>query len=181
MPLGGAVRARSPGRRTGATPDNPWPQWPRIFRTDYGQEEAAARFGADPRTFSILTKELLDDGAGNLAGICTVQVEWRSNGNGRPAMTEVPGTEKTWPAQMALLALGYLGPEEYLLKDLQVAQDTRSNIQAKMGEFATSVPGVFAAGDLRRGQSLIVWAIHEGRGAARAVDLYLMGSSDLPK
>jgi glutamate synthase (NADPH/NADH) small chain len=162
--------------------DNPWPQWPRIYRQDYGQEEAAAVFGRDPRHFSLMTKQFLSDGEGNLRAVQTVDVTWESpkNGNGRPELREVPGSERTWPAQIVLLAMGFLGPEQLLLKQLGVERDERSNVKATYGDYATSSPGIFAAGDARRGQSLVVWAINEGRGAARACDLYLMGATDLP-
>ena len=160
--------------------DNPWPQWPRVLKTDYGQAEAAAVFGGDPRNFAIQTVELLGDGAGRLQGLRTVDVAWTSNGDGRRAPHAVPGTEREWPAQLVILALGFLGPEGTLPEALGVAQDGRSNVDAPYGRFQTNVPHVFAAGDARRGQSLVVWAINEGRAAARAVDLWLMGETTLP-
>lgn len=160
-------------------PDNPWPEWPRIFRVDYGHEEAAANFGKDPREYQILSKEFLADKKGNLTGIRTVEVSWEKGDKGWQ-MQEVPGSEKDWPAQLILLAMGFLGPEQYIAESLGVATDTRSNFDAKHGQFTTSIPGVFAAGDCRRGQSLVVWAINEGRGAARAMDQYLRGHSTLP-
>jgi len=160
-------------------PDNPWPEWPRIFRVDYGHEEVAVTMGADPRQFCLLSKEFLGDSQGHVAGVRTVGVEWTRH-NGRWEMSEVPGSEKVWPAQLVLLAMGFLGPEQYVSDLLEVGYDERSNYRAEHGRFATSVPGVFAAGDCRRGQSLVVWAINEGRGAARAIDRYLMGSSALP-
>ena len=160
--------------------DNPWPEWPRIFRVDYGHEEAEAKFGHDPRQYRILSKEFLVDERGHLRGIKTVQVEWAKKDDGGWDMKEVPGSEKEWPAQLILLAMGFLGPEYYLAEALELEVDARSNFQALHGEFATSIDGVFAAGDCRRGQSLVVWAINEGRGAARAIDLYLQGSSNLP-
>ncbi|MEX0586294.1 MAG: glutamate synthase subunit beta [Pirellulales bacterium] len=159
--------------------NNPWPQWPRIYRTDYGHQEVAARFGADPRTFAILSKEFQDDGHGRVAGIRTVRIDWSKPASGAP-FSEIPGSEETWPADLVLLAMGFLGPEETVGKMLGVACDGRTNFQAEHGRFATSVPKVFAAGDCRRGQSLVVWAINEGRGAARAIDAFLMGSSTLP-
>ncbi|MBE2224438.1 MAG: glutamate synthase subunit beta [Anaerolineae bacterium] len=161
-------------------PDNPWPQWPKVYKLDYGQEEAAAVYGEDPRTYCILTKRFVKDEDGNLAGVDTVEIEWVSGENGRPQLREVPGTEKRWPAQLVLLAMGFLGPESPVLTQLDVEQDERSNAKAQYGKFKTSVDGVFAAGDARRGQSLVVWAINEGRGAARAVDKWLMGETDLP-
>ena len=162
------------------TPDNPWPQWPNIFRAGYGQQEATAVFGRDPREFCIMTKKFVADAQGHVRELHTVQIEWHRGENGRPVPKEIPGTEKVWPAQLVLLSMGYLGPEDMLLEALGVERDKRSNAKAEYGEFATSVKGVFAAGDMRRGQSLIVWAINEGRGAARACDRYLMGSTDLP-
>ena len=166
-----------PDERAG---DNPWPEWPRVFRVDYGHEESTAKFGRDPREFQVLSKEFLVDDAGNLRGIKTVQVEWQKNEQGGWSMTEVKGSEKDWPAQLILLSMGFLGPEQYLAEAMGLEVDARSNFQAIHGRFATNIDGVFAAGDCRRGQSLVVWAINEGRGAARAIDLYLQGSSNLP-
>ena len=159
--------------------DNPWPQWPRIYRVDYGHEEIAAKFGADPRTYCILSKEFLGDANGRVCGIRTVDVEWKTV-DGKPKLEERPDSLREWKADLVLLAMGFLGPEHYLAQSLGVQLDPRSNYQAQHGRFATSLPGVFAAGDCRRGQSLVVWAINEGRGAARAVDEYLMGESHLP-
>lgn len=160
--------------------DNPWPEWPRIFRVDYGHEEATAKFGHDPRQYQLLSKEYLLDDAGKLRGIKTVQVEWAKKDDGGWAMSEVEGSEKEWPAQLILLAMGFLGPESYVAEAAGLEVDSRSNFKAEHGQFATNVDGVFAAGDCRRGQSLVVWAINEGRGAARAIDIYLQGYSDLP-
>ncbi|MBN2194389.1 MAG: glutamate synthase subunit beta [Polyangiaceae bacterium] len=159
--------------------DNPWPTWPRILRTDYGHAEAAAKWGDDPRVFSVLSKEFIGDGSGNVAGVRTVRVDWR-RGSGRLEMVELPGTDEVFDADLVLLALGFLGPEPALAEQLGIELDPRASYQAEYGEFATSVAGVFAAGDCRRGQSLVVWAIAEGRGAAHAIDTYLMGSSSLP-
>ncbi|RME43362.1 MAG: glutamate synthase subunit beta [Chloroflexi bacterium] len=161
-------------------PDNPWPEWPKIFRVDYGQEEAAAVFGRDPRIFCIMTKRFVGDENGHVKELHTVRVEWDAGHNGRPALREIPGTEEVWPAQLVLLAMGFLGPEDTVLDTLGVERDERSNAKAQYGRYATSVPGVFTAGDMRRGQSLVVWAIREGRGAARECDRYLMGSTNLP-
>ena len=161
-------------------PDNPWPEWPRVFRVDYGHEEAEAKFGHDPREFQILSKEFLTDDEGNLRGIKTVQVAWTKGSDGGWNMEEVAGSEKEWPAQLILLAMGFLGPEQYLARALDMEVDPRSNFEAQHGKFATNIDGVFAAGDCRRGQSLVVWAINEGRGAARAIDIYLQGTSNLP-
>ncbi len=161
-------------------PDNPWPQWPRVYKLDYGQEEAADIFGQDPRSYSVMSKEFIGDEQGQVQGIRTLQVGWHKNGHERPQLEELPGTEKTWPAQLVLLAMGFLGPEQPLLDQLGVARDARSNASAEYGKFATNIAGIFAAGDARRGQSLVVWAINEGRGAAREVDMWLMGETSLP-
>src|SRR3954470_10597066 len=155
-------------------PDNPWPQWPKVYKLDYGQEEAEAIFGADPRQYSIQTTKFVGDERGQLAAIHTVRVEWVKD-NGRAVPRNVPGSEQVFPAQLLLLALGFSGPENQLIDQLGVEKDARSNARAEHGKFATNVPGVFAAGDMRRGQSLVVWAINEGRGAARECDRYLMG------
>ncbi len=160
--------------------ENPWPEWPRVFRVDYGHEEAEAKFGNDPRQYQILSKGYLVDDHGDLRGIKTIQVRWTKSDDGVWSMDEVPGSEKEWPAQLILLALGFLGPEQYVPSSLDVDVDARSNFEAVHGKFTTNVDGVFAAGDCRRGQSLVVWAINEGRGAARAIDIYLQGSSSLP-
>ena len=160
--------------------DNPWPQWPRIFRVDYGHEEARERFGDDPRQYSVLSKEFLDDGNGNVKGIRTVDLKWEKDDSGRFQMEEIPGSEKIVEADLVLLAMGFLGPEQYLVEKLGFETDQRSNYAAEHGQFTTSIDGVFAAGDCRRGQSLVVWAINEGRGAARAIDIYLSGASTLP-
>ena len=159
--------------------DNPWPQWPRIFRVDYGHEEAQQKFGDDPRVYNILSKEFIDDGQGNVKGIKAVKVQW-AKVDGRMQMQEVAGSEHIVAADLVLLAMGFLGPENYVAELLGVTTDQRSNYAAEHGKFATNVPAVFAAGDCRRGQSLVVWAINEGRGAARSIDIYLQGSSILP-
>jgi glutamate synthase (NADPH/NADH) small chain len=161
-------------------PDNPWPQWPRVYKLDYGQEEAAAIFGQDPRKYRVLTKRFVEDERGLVKELHTIRVEWQKGDNGRPVLKEIPGTEKVWPAQLVLLALGFLGPEDTILEQLGIDRDERSNAKAEHGRFATNVEGVFVAGDMRRGQSLVVWAINEGRGAARECDRYLMGSTNLP-
>ncbi len=160
--------------------DNPWPQWPKIYSLGYGQEEAAAVFGGDPRKYQIMTKKFVGDDSGNVKELHTVQIEWQKAENGKISFNEVPGTEKIWPAQLVLLALGFLGPEQGLLQQMNLTTDERTNAKAEYGKYATNVEGVFAAGDARRGQSLVVWAINEGREAARECDRYLMGSSTLP-
>lgn len=162
------------------TEDNPWPEWPKTLKVDYGQEEAIALYGRDPREWCITTKRFVGDGDGNVKELHTMRVEWEKDASGRFVPRDVPGTEQVWPAQLVLLAMGFLGPEDPVLEALGVARDARSNAQADHGRFATSVQGVFAAGDMRRGQSLVVWAINEGRGAARECDRYLMGETNLP-
>ena len=160
--------------------DNPWPEWPKVYKMDYGQEEAAAKFGADPRVYLTTVKKFVGDEQGCLKELVTVQITWGKNEKGQFVPTEVPGTELTRPAQLVLLAMGFMGPEQALLKDINLETDPRSNIKAEHEKYTTNLKGVFAAGDCRRGQSLIVWAINEGRGAARECDRYLMGSTDLP-
>jgi NAD(P)H-dependent glutamate synthase small subunit len=154
-------------------PDNPWPEWPSIFRVDYGHAEAAEKFGKDPREYSIMSKGFIGDNEGKLTGIRTVGVEW-SNIDGKWSMQELEDTEKTWEADLILLSMGFLGPEQYVAEALGLETDERSNYKAEYDKFTTSEPGVFAAGDCRRGQSLVVWAIDEGRRAAREIDGYLL-------
>jgi glutamate synthase (NADPH/NADH) small chain len=161
-------------------PDNPWPEWPKVYKLDYAQEEAAARFGADPRAYVATVKRFVGDAAGQLEAVVTVDVQWRRDAEGRLTPVEIAGTERTRPAQLALISMGFLGPEQSLLRDLGVDCDARSNIRAEYDRYATSLKSVFAAGDCRRGQSLVVWAIAEGRGAARECDRFLMGRTDLP-
>jgi glutamate synthase (NADPH/NADH) small chain len=160
--------------------DNPWPEWPKVYKMDYGQEEAAAKFGGDPRVYLTTVKKFTGDASGKLSGVVTVNIRWEKNDKGQFIPVEQPGSEQEHPAQLVLLAMGFLGPEQGLLKDLKVDVDARSNVKADYGKYATSVPGVFAAGDARRGQSLVVWAINEGRGAARECDRWLMGATELP-
>jgi glutamate synthase (NADPH/NADH) small chain len=171
------ILPRPPEQRA---PDNPWPQWPKVYSLDYGQAEAAALFGSDPRHYCVLTKNILGDKEGRVQAVQTIDVTWQPGNNGRPVLQEIPGSERMWPAQLVLLAMGFLGPESELLAKLGIEKDARSNVQADYGHFTTSLPGIFAAGDARRGQSLVVWAINEGRGAARECDRYLMGSTSLP-
>ena len=143
---------------------------------DYGQEEAAAKYGADPRVYLTTAKKFLQDDQGNVSGVHLVEIKWDKNDKGQFVSTEVAGTEQTLPAQLVLLAMGFVGPEQPLLNELGVELDPRSNVKAEHGRFVTSVKGVFAAGDCRRGQSLVVWAIDEGRRAAREVDTLLMSA-----
>ena len=160
--------------------DNPWPQWANIFCVDYGQKEAAAVFGCDPREYRIMTKRFVGDDRGRVKELHTVLVNRVRGENGRFVLKEIPNSEKVYPAQLVLLAMGFVGPEDSLLDQLNVERDARSNAKAEYDKFATSVPGLFTAGDMRRGQSLIVWAINEGRGAARECDRFLMGDTTLP-
>ena len=160
--------------------DNPWPEWPKVYRLDYGQEEAAARFGGDPRVYLTTATKFVGDSHGHVKEVHTIKIEWERNDKGQFVPRELPGTERILPAQLVLLAMGFLGPEQPLLEQLGVERDGRSNAKAEYGRFATSIKGVFAAGDARRGQSLVVWAINEGRAAARECDRYLMGRTELP-
>lgn len=160
--------------------DNPWPEWPKTHKVDYGQEEAAAKFGADPRVFLTTATRFEGDADGNVKAVHTVEVEWKQNEKGQYIPVPVPGTEKVRPANLVLLAMGFLGPEQELPEALGLERDGRSNIKAEFNRYTTSVEGVFAAGDCRRGQSLVVWAFNEGRGAARECDRFLMGETELP-
>ena len=160
--------------------DNPWPQYPRVFKVDYGHAEAATVYGSDPRHYQMMSKEFVSDGNGNVKGINAVKVEWKKNDKGGWNMSQIPGTEEFFEADLVLLAMGFLGPEKQLISELMLKQDMRSNIETPKGSFATSVPGVYAAGDCRRGQSLIVWGINEGRQAAREIDMFLEGTTRLP-
>jgi len=166
---------QSPAKR--AT-DNPWPLWPKIHRSDYAHEEAIARFGADPRNYAVVSKQF-EGRDGKVGAVRINRVEWQLGG-GAPKMVDVEGSSELLEADLVLLAMGFLGPEAYLATALGLELDPRSNYRAAYGKFATSAPGIFAAGDCRRGQSLVVWAINEGRGAARAVDEFLTGASQLP-
>jgi glutamate synthase (NADPH/NADH) small chain len=171
------IMPKSPMERAA---NNPWPEWPKVYKMDYGQEEAAAKYGADPRVYLTTATHFEKDAHGNVSGVHTVQVEWAKNEAGAFVPKNVPGTEKLVPAQLVLLAMGFLGPEQPLLEALGVERDPRSNAKADFEKYTTSVPKVFACGDCRRGQSLVVWAFNEGRGAARECDRFLMGRTDLP-
>ena len=160
--------------------NNPWPEWPKVYKMDYGQEEAAALQGQDPRTYLVMTERFIDDGKGNLAGLEIIDIEWDRNEQGQFIPVKKEDTRRTIPAQLVTLAMGFLGPEETAGNQLGLETDQRSNIKAEHEKYTTNVKGVFAAGDCRRGQSLVVWAINEGRGAAREVDRYLMGVTQLP-
>ncbi|MBC7765772.1 MAG: glutamate synthase subunit beta [Hyphomonadaceae bacterium] len=159
--------------------NNPWPEWPKVLKVDYGQEEAIALYGADPRTYCITTKKLVGDENGNVKEVHTVNIAWQKDDSGRFVPVEIEGTQKVWQADIVLLAMGFLGPDDSVLEQMGVERDARSNAKAAYDNYQTNVDNVFAAGDMRRGQSLVVWAIHEGRKAARAVDILLMGESSL--
>ncbi|KAJ7965362.1 Glutamate synthase 1 [NADH], chloroplastic [Quillaja saponaria] len=161
-------------------PGNPWPQWPRVFRVDYGHQEAAAKFGKDPRSYEVLTKRFVGDENGMVKGLEVVRVQWEKDATGKFQFKEVEGSEKVIEADLVFLAMGFLGPESTVADKLVVEQDNRSNLKAEYGRFATNVKGIFAAGDCRRGQSLVVWAISEGRQTAAQVDKYLSNEEDLP-
>jgi glutamate synthase (NADPH/NADH) small chain len=160
--------------------DNPWPEWPKTYKMDYGQEEAAAKFGADPRVYVTTAKKFDTDAAGNVSAVHLVEIKWEKNDKGQFIPVDVPGTERVLPCELVLLAMGFLGPEQPLLEALNIERDPRSNAKAEHGKYTTIIPKVFAAGDCRRGQSLVVWAFNEGRGAARECDKFLMGATDLP-
>jgi len=149
--------------------NNPWPAWPRIYRTDYGHEEATCHFGADPRAYSILSREFVGDADNNVRAVRTVEINVGSDGR----FQEVAGSEKEWPADLVILAMGFRHPEHVITRSLGLDLDPRNNAKANTKDYKTSAEGVFAAGDCRRGQSLVVWAINEGRGAAAACDTYL--------
>ena len=168
-----------PAPPAGRSP-NPWPLRSRVRKVDYGQEEAMAVFGRDPREYGRRTEKFTGGPDGMVREVHTVAVAWEEDGDGRRIPVAIPGTGRVWPAGLVLLAMGFLGPEDALLAEFGVSRDARTNIEAEDGKYAASVEGVFAAGDARRGQSLVAWAIHEGRGAAREVDRYLMGGTYLP-
>ncbi len=171
------IMAKPPMERAA---NNPWPEWPKVYKMDYGQEEAAAKFGADPRVYLTTATHFEGDENGHVKAVHVVDVEWRKDEKGNFGPQKVAGTERVLPAQLVLLAMGFLGPEQPLLDSMGIERDARSNVKADHGRYSTNLPGVFAAGDCRRGQSLVVWAFNEGRGAAKACDTYLMGRSDLP-
>ncbi len=161
-------------------PGNPWPEWPKVYKMDYGQEEAAAKFGDDPRQYLKTATHFESDDAGNVKAVHIVDVEWVRNEQGQFLPNPIAGTEQVLPAELVLLAMGFLGPEQPLLDALGVERDLRSNIHAVFEKYTTNEPKIFAAGDCRRGQSLVVWAFNEGRGAARECDRFLMGYTSLP-
>ncbi len=159
---------------------NPWPEWPRVNKTDYGQEEAIYKFGHDPRIYQTTVKEFVKDAKGNLKSLIIISLEAkRDEKTGRMNMVEVAGSEKEIPAQLVLIAAGFLGSEKYVTDAFKVEVSERSNVKTHLGKYQTSVPNVYAVGDMHRGQSLVVWAISEGRAAAAEIDKDLMGYSNL--
>jgi len=154
--------------------NNPWPQWPKVFKVDYGHQEAESKFGSDPRTYEVMTKRFIGDENGAVKALEVVRVQWEKDAAGRMFPKGVEGSQEIIEADLVLLAMGFLGPEPTVAEKLGLEKDMRSNFKAQFGRFSTNVDGVFAAGDCRRGQSLVVWAITEGRQAAASVDKYIM-------
>ncbi len=162
------------------TAGNPWPEWPKVLKTDYGQQEAIAVFGKDPRIYETTVKEFIKDEKGNLTKVKAVKLAWtKDEATGRMKMSEVPGSEYILDVDLVFIAAGFLGSEEYITKEFDLKLTERTNVHTAPGEYKTSVEKVFTAGDMHRGQSLVVWAIREGREVARAVDQDLMGYSNL--
>ena len=155
--------------------NNPWPQFPKVHKNDYGQVEFAQKYGDDPRTFATVVKEFVGNDQGEVTQVKTVKIRWEAGPAGGMQPVEVAGSEEVIDADLVLLAMGFVGPEQEILKQLNVETDVRTNVKAEYGKFATNVGKVFACGDVRRGQSLVVWAINEGRECAKVVDEYLMG------
>jgi NAD(P)H-dependent glutamate synthase small subunit len=164
------IVTRPPNERADS---NPWPQWPLIFRSDYGHTEAKAKFGEDPRMFAVETVEFIADKDFAVSGLRTCMVDWSQERPGVAPFSRIEGTEQDLEADLVFLALGFLGPQSFVAESFGLEYDNRSNILASEKDYCTSVPGIFAAGDCRRGQSLVVWAIREGREAAAACDEYL--------
>ncbi|MCX7715562.1 MAG: glutamate synthase subunit beta [Clostridia bacterium] len=162
------------------TENNPWPQWPKIKKVDYGQEESIEVFGKDPREYCTTVTKIVGDDNGAVKEVHTVDVKWVKDSTGRVSPQPIEGSEKIRKADLVLIAMGFLGPEQELINQLSIETDARSNVAAVEGEYKTNIKSVFSAGDMRRGQSLVVWAIREGREAAREVDRFLMGETVLP-
>ena len=161
--------------------NNPWPEWPRVCKTDYGQEEAIAVFGKDPRIYQATVKEFIADKNGKLKKVKLVKLEPKKDAKtGRLNMVEIPGSEFEIPADYVLIAAGFLGTQDYVAKAFGVKLNARTNVETAEGSYKTSVDKVFTAGDMHRGQSLVVWGINEGRHVAREVDEFLMGYTNLP-
>ena len=172
------ILAKPPGERAD---NNPWPEWPRVYKMDYGQEEANDIQGQDPREYLVSSKRFIGNASGDVSELELVRVEWvRDADSGRFTPQEVEGSNRIIKADLVLLAMGFLGPDQTIVEKLGLNTDARSNVSAEFEKYTTTVEGVFAAGDMRRGQSLVVWAINEGRGAARECDRFLMGQTQLP-
>ncbi|MBR3645808.1 MAG: glutamate synthase subunit beta, partial [Lachnospiraceae bacterium] len=161
-------------------PSNPWPEWPKVLKVDYGQQEAAWKFGEDPRVYQTTVKEFIKDDRGNLKEVVLVSLEPKKDKkSGRIIMAEKVGTERTVPAQLVLISAGFLGSEKYVTDSFKVDTDQRTNVRTNPDEYATSVENIYVTGDMHRGQSLVVWAIAEGRAVAKEVDRKLMGYTNL--
>jgi glutamate synthase (NADPH/NADH) small chain len=169
------ILPKPPEGRQDAT--NPWPEWPVKVKVDYGQDEAIALYGKDPRNYCLSTKSIAGNEKGEVKEVHTVDVIWDKDSSGRLVPKEIAGSERVWKADVLLLAMGFLGPEDTVAAELKLERDARSDVKAEYDHFETNLDKVFAAGDMRRGQSLVVWAIQEGKLAAKAVDKYLMGRS----
>ncbi len=169
-------RQREPEQRD---EEHPWPGPPGTFYVDYGHAEAAAVFGADPRDYGVLPMAFIDDGQGRVKALRTARLDWYRDPAGKLRSRVIEGSERDLPADLILLAIGFEGPEATLAEQFGIELDPYSNFKAEHGAFATNVPGIYTAGDCRRGQSLVVWGINEGRGAAREIDRFLMGSTRL--
>ena len=160
--------------------DNPWPEWPKVLKTDYGQEEAIAVFGHDPRIYETTVKEFVKDKNGSLKAVKTVKLKWEKDSEtGRMKSSEIPGSEQVLDAEIVLIAAGFTGSQKYVADAFKVELNERTNVKTAPGGYKTSVDNVFVTGDMHRGQSLVVWAIREGREAAREVDESLMGYTNL--
>ena len=172
--------ARKPTPPADRDPQNPWPEQPLIYLQDYAHAESEARWGQDPRQYQVMTTRFVDDGSSHVKAVRTVRVEWEKVGPGRFVKPRpVEGSQYDWPADLVLLAVGFHGPEPTLIRQLQLATDRSTNVKVDTGQYMTEHEGLFVAGDMRRGASLIVWAIAEGRGAARQIDHHLMGHTSL--
>ena len=159
--------------------NNSWPQWPMVCKTDYGQEEAAYLFGSDPRLYETTVKEFISDENGSLSAVKTVKLKWTTDSEtGRKTMEEIKDSEQIIPCELCLIAAGFTGSEEYVSQAFGVELDKRTNVKTEQGKYAAAEK-IFTAGDMHRGQSLVVWAVNEGRNAAREVDEYLMGYTNL--
>lgn len=168
---------KAPDQRTEM---NPWPEWPRVCKTDYGQQEAAAVFGQDPRVYQTTVKGFVKDKNGRVCKAILVKLESKQDAKtGRRMMVEIPGSEYEVETDLVLIAAGFLGSESYITKAFGVEVNARTNVSTNPGEYKTSAEHVFTAGDMHRGQSLVVWAIREGREVAEAVDKSLMGYTNL--